>query len=301
MSRTRVIIRFAWRQLKKALKINLGDLIRLTRFPNLLIIVLTQYFTALFLIDQEGTWQQTLLNKNLFLLVFSTVLIAAAGYIINDYYDVKIDFINKPDRVLIGRKIRRRIALALHLLFNAVALMVGVYLDWKIAAIHFISIFLLWLYSNQLKRMPFIGNFTVGLLTGAAILIISLYYQQNFKLVLPYAVFAFAMTLIREIIKDLEDLKGDANFGCRTLPVIWGIRKTKLVLYILLIIFMITLAVFSYLADNMTLNLYFAILAIPMIYFVAKLVRADSKRKFGYLSNYCKVIMLSGVISMVFF
>ncbi len=186
-------------------------------------------------------------------------------------------------------------------MFNAIALLTCLFLGLKIALIHFISVFLLWLYSNQLKRLPFVGNFVIGLLTGMSILITGILYNHNLKLVATYSIFAFAITLIREVIKDLEDLKGDANFGCRTLPVVWGIRRTKFFIYFLIFGFMLILTLFMLEVNNQVLNHYFLVLSIPMVYFIYQLVKADSRKSFNYLSNFCKLIMLSGVISMAFF
>lgn len=271
------------------------------RLPNLLIIVLSQYFVAIFLINNNIPWQDTLFSLRLFLLSLSTVIIAAAGYLINDYYDVKIDLINKPDHVIVGKLVKRRQIMALHTVFNFTAIAIGSWIDIIIGLVHFGSAVLLWLYSNQLKRLPFIGNFCVGLLTGASILIVSLFYNESHWLVFTYAFFAFAMTLIREMIKDMEDWKGDITHGCITLPIIWGIRKTKNLIYLLLGIFVISLIYFIFAIQNITLTTYFLILIMPMAYFTYLLIKADTQKKFNQLSLYCKLLMLSGILSMSFF
>ena len=142
-------------------RLTISGLLKITRFWNLLIIGLAQYFAALFL-EQHAS----LTDWRLFILSASTILIAAAGYIINDYYDVKIDLINKPERVVIGKEVNRRFALLFHSLLSLTGVALGFILNWKIGAINFMSAFLLWWYSNDLKRQPFIGNFVVALLTG---------------------------------------------------------------------------------------------------------------------------------------
>jgi len=134
-------------------KFTFTGFLKLTRFWNLLIIAVAQYFTAAFLIGFEKIWY-----LNLFLLSTSTVIIAAAGYIINDYYDVKIDLINKPERVVIGKEVARRYAILSHSILSFIGVAVGFLLNWKIGIINFLSAFLLWWYSNNLKRQPFIGN-----------------------------------------------------------------------------------------------------------------------------------------------
>ncbi|MBI1770131.1 MAG: geranylgeranylglycerol-phosphate geranylgeranyltransferase [Bacteroidetes bacterium] len=269
--------------------------LKLTRFWNLLIIAFAQYFTATFLIDAEKIWDLKLL-----LLSGSTIIIAAAGYIINDYYDVKIDLINKPERVVIGKEVARRYAILFHSILSMIGTAIGFLLNWKIGVINFLSAFLLWWYSNDLKRQPFIGNFVVALLTGLSILLINILYHTNQPLVGIYSIFAFAMTLIREIVKDMEDLKGDNTFGCKTLPIIWGARKTKFFIYLLMAVLFGSVIYINELYKQLPLLYFFAFLFVPLVFLFARLVRADTKKDFYYLSQWCKVIMILGIVSMVF-
>lgn len=270
--------------------------IRLIRIQNLLIIVLTQYLAAIFIIDTVSVF-----TIPLFLISLSTVILAAAGYIINDYYDVKIDYINKPDRVIVGKVLKRRVVLFWHSALNFIAIAIGFYLHWKIGLIHFAAAFMLWLYSNQLKRLPFIGNLIVALLTGLSISILAFYFNERQLVLHIYALFAFAISLIREIVKDMEDWKGDANFGCKTLPIIWGIRKTKVFLYILIVLFYILIFYMTQFLQNDILYYYFSGLTFFLIYFIHRLRLADTMKHYRFLSTFCKVIMLSGILSMVFF
>lgn len=269
--------------------------LKLTRFGNLTIIGLAQYFTAAFLIDKSKIF-----DLELFLLSCSTILIAAAGYIINDYYDVKIDFINKPERVVIGRSIARRYAILFHVAFSFLGILIGVYLSLRVGALNILSVFLLWLYSNNLKRLPLIGNVTVAFLTGLSIYMVEVYYRTGNSLVLIYSSFAFFMTLIREIIKDMEDLKGDNTFGCKTLPIIWGIRKTKLVIYIILTVFSITVLVLNYFYVGLSIYYFLLCLFVPLLILLLRLIRADRMKDFAWLSTFSKVIMLLGILSMAF-
>ncbi|MFO0267636.1 MAG: UbiA family prenyltransferase, partial [Cyclobacteriaceae bacterium] len=147
---------------------------RLTRLWNLAIVALTQYCTAGFLVSSS-----TLTDWRLLVLASSTVMIAAAGYIINDYYDVKIDLVNKPDRVVVGKWIPRRFAILFHSFLSIAGTALGFLLSWPIGVINFFSAFLLWVYSNQLKRQPFIGNLTIALLTGSAVLLVEVLYHSH--------------------------------------------------------------------------------------------------------------------------
>ena len=273
----------------------LRSFLLLTRFWNLLIIGVAQYCTAVFLFSPDKVF-----DTRLFLLTVSTVLIAAGGYVINDYYDVKIDLINKPERVVIGKSITRRYALLIHTLLSLTGVGIGFLLSWKIGLVNAGCAFLLWLYSNALKRLSFIGNFTVALLTGLSIFIVNVLYPPWSVLTCIYALFAFFITLVREIIKDLEDLKGDDTFGCRTLPIVYGIRKTKMVNYFLLILFSMVVISLNQLVTPLPMEFFAWSLFLPMAAFSGWLVRADTRRDFYQLSQFCKVIMLVGILSMAF-
>lgn len=271
------------------------SLFRLTRVWNLLIIAFSQYFTAAMLVHKHAIW-----DWRLFVLSLSTVFIAAGGYIINDYYDVKIDLVNKPDRVVIGKGITRRYAILLHTVLSILGILLGLLLNWRISAINFASVFLLWWYSNDLKRQPFIGNVVVALMTGIAIMMVDAIYQTGNTLIVIYATFAFFMTLIREIIKDMEDLKGDNTFGCRTLPIIWGLRKTKFMIYIILVIFTVIVLLLSFISSKLP-EYYFLIFLFPTLaLLLIRLIKADTRKDFAWLSSFCKIIMLLGILSLAF-
>lgn len=280
-------------------KFDLAGFLKLIRVNNLLIIIFTQYMVKLFLIDESLQLIQTFSDLRLLGLVSATVLIAAAGYIINDYYDIKIDTINKPERVIIGRFIKRRVALGLNFLLNFIALWIAYKLSKEIFWTCFFSGFLLWVYSNQLKRLPLLGNLSIAFLTAVTVIILVLYNPQNHLLVYPFGMFAFFITLIREIVKDMEDMRGDETFGCKTLPIIWGIRRTKQVIYIFYFTFA-TILLFTYFSFPTTFALYlYGIVLPPLVYFFVRLVRADTRKDFHYLSQLCKAIMVLGVLSMV--
>jgi len=280
---------------KKYQPFTLHALLRLTRFWNLVIIGLSQYMAAIFLINPE-----LFIDGKLFVLASSTAIIAAAGYIINDYYDIKIDLINKPNRVVIGKNITRRYALFFHSILSFIGVALGFVLSWKLGVINFLSAFLLWVYSNNLKRQPFIGNFVVAWLTSISILLVNILYDVSNSLVIIYALFAFFMTLIREIVKDIEDLKGDNTFGCRTLPIVWGIRKTKVILYILLGLLASSVILLNAIYSQLPLSYFLIFLFMPLGLLLLRLIRADTRKDFYWLSQACKIIMLLGVISMVF-
>ena len=273
--------------------------LRLIRVQNLLIVVGTQYLARIALIGPRENWPQLLLDSRMVILTLSTVCIAAAGYIINDYFDVKIDIVNKPERVIIGRYLKRRWAITAHQALNVIGCLLGLLLSRWVFVVDVLSVSLLWFYSANLKRQPFIGNLVVSFLTALSLIVMAVYYKQNENLLLMYAAFAFVVTLVREIIKDMEDVRGDARYGCRTLPIIWGIRRTKSLLYIIVASFITTLFVTADSWNNPRLGWIFMLLLIPVSWLVYRLVLADTRREYSYLSNLCKLIMLMGVLTMV--
>jgi len=160
-------------------------------------------------------------------------------------------------------------------------------------------VFMLWWYSNFLKRLPFVGNFVVAFLTAGSIAIPWLLYPFAGKTnILIYTIFAFFMTLVREIIKDMEDLKGDNTFGCKTLPIVWGLRKTKTLIYFLTFSFLLSVFLTDILVEPLPMLYFSVFLFAPVAWLMIRLVRADTKKDFYKLSQLCKLIMVLGIFSM---
>ncbi|GAB2483378.1 MAG: prenyltransferase [Cytophagales bacterium] len=280
--------------------LSVRGLFRISRPINLLLVAFAQGMTAYFLVETNAQGLPVLQDYRLYLLILSTVIITAAGYMINDYYDVKIDYVNRPHEVVVGKGIKRRVVIVLHTVFNFTAIGLGYLIAPRMALINFFAAFLLWLYSNRLKREPFIGNLTVAFLTGLAIYLIAFYYQKNELLVFTYAMFAFFLNLIREIIKDIEDRPGDRKHGCRTLPIVIGFRKTKQVIFAIAITFVGAILTVTFQINNSHLFVFFGVLGIVFCLFMWKVYRSDRKNHFTQLSAWAKLLMLMGTMSMAF-
>ena len=274
---------------------NIGGFITASRVPNQLIIAFTQVTTGLILLGQP---LESILSHDFILLILTTQMIAAGGYIINDYYDQKIDMINRPDRVIVGIKLRRRFALLAHLLLTVLAVIIGYWIDPLMGLIHLFSGTVLWLYSNQLRRLPFFGNLAIATLSGMIFLIVSVFFRTQSNLVMIYSFFAFTITLIREIIKDIEDVKGEAAFGCKTLPVIWGIQGAKIAIYLISIVGISLVAFLLWLTKSLLLAYYFMALGPVFGWFLWKLIKADTRQHFVSLHHFCNLIILSGLVSI---
>jgi 4-hydroxybenzoate polyprenyltransferase len=293
------------------------SIFRLIRLPNLIIIGLTLYFTKYFLIrplvELAGS-ELKLSNTDFFLLNLSVIFIAAAGYIINDYFDTKIDFINKPERVIVGKSITRRYAILWHVLLSFAGVSLGFYLGYKsgmpkLGLIQFLSVGLLWFYSTDFKRLFLIGNLVVAFLSGLVPLIAALFEPNRYfievRFVLAYCIFAFIISLIREIVKDMEDVKGDSEMYCKTLPVVWGIRASKYTVLFLSFITMALLGIIQYLqfkTNDMLSFWYFTLLIqVPFFVFFYMIIRAGEQKEYKRASLLIKLIMLTGITSMFVF
>lgn len=301
--------------------------LKLVRFPNLVYIFLTQYllqYAVLAPVFSHYGLRPALGPGRFFLLSLSTVLIAAAGYIINDYFDINIDQVNKPERVIIDRVISRRWAILWHTLFNVIGVLLGFGIAWSIGYpvlgfTQLVTSGLLWFYSTSYKRQMLIGNIVISVLTALTVMVVGFYEPKLYRevnildaradyrilwLLLSYAIFAFFISMVREIVKDLEDIKGDEWLGCRTMPIVYGVNASKDVASVLgwLLIALIVIGeVVSYRLGWYWLIIYLlAAVQLPLVYVIRKLAAAREPAEFHQVSSFVKAIMLTGILSMLF-
>jgi 4-hydroxybenzoate polyprenyltransferase len=262
-----------------------------------------------------------------YVLCFSSVLIAAAGYIINDYFDINIDIVNKPQKLVVDNGISRRWAIFFHFIFSLAGILMGFYIgletgNWLIGCSHTGVALLLWIYSTTLKKKAVSGNVLIALLTAWSLLVVYFYVllntdfavatevhlealQKFFRISLLYAAFAFQVTLIREMVKDIEDVEGDRRYGCKTMPIIWGIQVSKIVvtIFMIFLLSLLVLVLFYILQYRMWVpslyNLLF--LLIPSILTFRYFQLAQTVADFNKVSQWIKGIMLSGILSMLLF
>lgn len=283
----------------RLLTTDLPGFIKASRIPSLLIISITQVFTAVYLVSDFSNKYSIIYSIDFILLIISTLMIAAGGFIINDYYDQKIDMINRPKKVVVGTKFRRRLAMLSHSLLSVTGIAIGFWLDIRIGAVHIFSTFGLWYYSNHLRRLPIIGNMTISFLTSLTLLIVAVFFRRHELLVYVYALFAFLTILVREVIKDIEDVKGEAAVGCQTIPVVWGIRGAKAFIYLVIAAGGSFLVSFLLTTESMLVRYYFLLLIPVFGWFIYKLARSDRQQHYIHLRMITNLIILSGLISML--
>jgi 4-hydroxybenzoate polyprenyltransferase len=275
---------------------------QLIRLPNLLIMLLCLVLVRAGLL-RPATPLATLLDLRFALLVFATLCVGAAGYIINDYYDVKIDAINRPGRLVVGRAVNRRRAMLAHLLLSGLGVVVGGLLSPLLGMVTLGSAVLLWGYSVRFKRVALVGNVSIATLTAALVLLPELQLRTGTSSVWVYALAAFLLTVVREIVKDVEDMRGDAQHDCHTLPIVWGVARTKWVAGFFLgclLLLVVGAVAGTLLHGPVLLGGWLLVLVLgPLVALANLLWRADRRRHFSKLSNWCKGIMLAGVLSML--
>lgn len=305
--------------------------LRLIRWPNLVFIVLTQilfYYCAILPVYAGvGFDHAWFLSPEAFrLLVASSVLVAAAGYIINDYFDLNIDQVNKPDAIVVQKIIKRRWAIFWHLGLSLAGLLCTIYAcrltgNWLVAPLNLLCVLLLWFYSTTFKKKFLIGNLVIALLTAWVVLVLyisdlnllsltryAVYRQvlnKTFKLAMLYGGFAFVISLIREVVKDMEDIAGDEKYGCRTMPIVWGIPASKVftaVWLVVLILAVLVLQVYALLMGRFFAALYGIVtVALPLVLILRNLYTATTPAQFHKISTWIKLVMLTGIMSMLFF
>jgi len=296
--------------------------LKLIRIENLFIMCFTMVCMRYFVI--EPVLSRTYFSEAMFwILVTSTILIGAAGYIINDYFDVKTDSINHPETVVIDKAIKRRTAMLLHLVFSGAGLLLGAWLSYRCGALRLvlfqlIAITLLWYYSTSFKKQLLTGNIVIAVLT-ALIPLMPFAYEilcgvhrntaffdqapDRIKTALAFTIlycsFAFLTSLIREIVKDMEDFKGDIQTGGKTMPISWGVTTTKVVCFFLIIITMgiLSFSVLKLWQWHQKQSAFYLIMAVftPLLILIWMVIRARSPQQFKMASLLLKLIMLFGI------
>ncbi len=302
---------------------------RMIRLPNLIFIALTQvlFYECIIRPVLDPLQLPAEIDRiSLIFLILASLFIAAAGYIINDYFDINIDQVNKPEKNVVDSVVSRRWAMLWHFVISGIGVLLSIYVYirsslWYIPLANLGCVFLLFVYSLTLKKKLLIGNIVISFLTAWVIVILFLSEVKIFhtqaltedliasqkivRLGLLYSSFAFIITLIREAIKDMEDLAGDMKYGCRTMPIVWGVNATKIyvavwlvVLLAMVIIAQVYVSQFRWWWPSIYSTLF---IILPLGFLLVKLFSASTPKQFHVLSTVTKLVMLSGILSMLFF
>jgi 4-hydroxybenzoate polyprenyltransferase len=275
------------------------SLFSVVRGYNIPIIILAQYLSALFILAPEKKPLAILLDLNLFIIVLASSLTIASGYIINNFYDSKKDLINRPNKSMLDRLVSQKTKLNVYFTLNFIVAFLAILVSWRACLFFSVYIFLIWYYSHRIKKYPIIGNLTAALLAVLPFFAILLYYKNLYEVIFGHASFLFLLLLIREMIKDLENIKGDLATDYKTIPIIYGEEVSKKVIIALTISTLVPIYILIELFDVGYMDIYFYSCLIVLIFFILSLWKANTKKQFLVLHNVLKFLIVAGVFCIV--
>ena len=295
----------------RLLIMKIASLFSVVRGYNIPIIILAQYLSAIFILAPEKRALDILLDFNLFILVFASSLTIASGYIINNFYDSRKDLINRPNKSMLDRLVSQKTKLSVYFTLNFIVALMAMFVSWRVFLFFSGYIFFIWFYSHKIKKYPFIGNLMAAILAVLPFFAILLYFYtripfediENYKIqlvvIFGHATFLFLLLLIREMIKDLENLKGDLANDYKTIPIVYGQLISKQIVTILTILTVFPVYYLIEISDVGFMDIYFYCCFIILIFFLIYLWKANSKAQFLLLHNVLKFLIVAGVFCIV--
>ena len=275
------------------------SLFSVVRGYNIPIIILAQYLSAIFILAPKKRALSILLDFDLFIIVLASSLTIASGYIINNFYDSKKDLINRPNKSMLDRLVSQKTKLQVYFALNFTVALLVIIVSWRAFLFFSAYIFLIWYYSHRIKKYPIIGNLTAAFLAVLPFFAILLYYKNFYEVIFGHAVFLFLLLLIREMIKDLENIKGDLANDYKTIPIIYGEVVSKKMITLLTILTIIPVYVLIEIFDVGYMDIYFYSCLIILIFFLQYLWKSNTKQQFILLHNVLKFLIVAGVFSII--
>ena len=284
----------------KLLLIKFFSLFSVIRGYNILVLILAQYLTSIYILSKKDTIKEVLIDLNLFLIVLASSLCIASGYIINNFYDSEKDLINRPIKSKIDRFVSQNTKLSIYFVLNFLAIVLASYVSFRAVLFFSSYIFLIWLYSHKIKKMIIMGNIMSSTLTVAPFFAILVYYK-NFEFVIFFhALFLTLNLLAKEILKDLENIKGDFLINYKTVPVVYGERFSKRCITLAIVFAMLSSSVLLIFYDLGAMTYYFKSLYFIYPVFFISLFISSKKTHFKILHNFMKLILIIGVCFIPF-
>ncbi len=275
------------------------SLFSVVRGYNIPVIVLAQYLSAIFILAPEERAMDVLLDTHLFLIVLASSLTIASGYIINNFYDAQKDLINRPKKSMLDRLVSQQTKLHVYFALNILVTLLAFLVSWRAAAFFSAYIFLIWFYSHKLKKYPVIGNLTAALLAVLPFFGILMYFKNFYQVIFAHATFLYLLILTRELIKDLENIKGDLVANYRTIPVMFGESVSKKLITALTFLTVVPVYLLIDVYNVGYMDIYFYTGMIIIIYFLILLWKAETQKQYLKLHNILKLLIVTGVFCIV--
>ena len=266
---------------------------------NILIVVIAQYLSSIYILAYNKPLYQVVFDLNLLMLVLASSTTIAGGYIINNFYDYEKDLINRPQKSMLDRLVGQNTKLSLYFVLNFLAVIMASYVSFRAVIFFSIYIFGIWFYSHKLKKLPIIGNLTSAILTITPFFAVFIYYKNFETVIFVHATFLFLIIAMRELTKDLENIKGDLALNYKTIPIVYGEKLSKIMLTILVLLTLIPtyLLIFNFSIGRM--NYFFYSSIILLIVFMLLLWKSSKKIEYLILHNILKLIIVTGVFSIL--
>ena len=296
---------------QKLLLKKMASLFSVIRGYNIPVIILAQYLSAIFILAPEKKPLAILLDVNLFLLVFASAITIASGYIINNFYDSKKDLINRPNKSMLDRLVSQSTKLQVYFALNFIAATLGLIVSWKAFLFFSTYIFLIWFYSHKIKKYTVLGNLTATIMAVIPFFALTLHFyyslsfedlishKGHFAVIFTHAAFLFLLLLIREMIKDLENIKGDLVNDYQTIPIRFGEKISKQIITILCLLTIVPVYILIEIYEIGYMDIYFYTSFIVLIFFLKYLWKSNTKERYLMLHNLLKFLIVAGVFSIV--
>lgn len=286
---------------QKLLIFKLSALLSLVRWYNIFFLALSQYLAAIFILNDQQLWWRTLKNPDLHYMVFASLFCVAGGYLINNFYDLEKDLINRPNKTIYEKIVKQSTALRLYFLFNIIGTGFGLLVSFNVFLYMSAFVFALWFYSHKLKKITFIGNVMAALLAITPFFAIFIYYHLEDLLIITYVSFILLIIFIREIIKDLETLKGDVITGYNTLPVRIGISRTKILIIGFALLGALPAFAIFYKTNFTGISYYLFAGGLGVALSIGLLFSADSQKDYQRINTLYRFLIIGGIFGLVLF
>lgn len=283
----------------KFLLLKILSLFSIVRGYNILMIVLAQYLASIYILAHELPLRLVVFDLRLFVLVMASALVIAGGYIINSFYDSEKDLINKPRKSMLDRLVSQQTKLSTYFVLNFLSVLLASYVSFRAVVFFSAYIFGIWLYSHKLKRIPLVGNLVSATLSITPFFVVFVYYRNFETVIFVHALFLFLLILARELIKDMENILGDMAQNYKTLPILYGMRFSKICISALILLTLIPALLLIYNFEVGYMYLYFMASIAFLLLFLILLWKAQSKKHFVLLHNILKFIIVMGVFSIL--
>ena len=283
----------------KLLIMKIVSLFSVIRGYNIPIIILAQYLSAIFILAPEKKPLHVILDIYLLLIVIATALTIASGYIINSFYDSKKDLINRPNKSTLDRLVSQKTKLSVYFTLNFAVAFLAIFISWRAFLYFSVYIFLIWFYSHKVKKFVVIGNLMATLMAILPFFALLLYFKNFYEVIICHATFLFLLILIREMIKDLENIKGDLANDYKTIPILYGELTSKKIITLLTILTIIPVFLLIEKFEIGNMDLYFYSCLLVLILFLIKLWKSEFKEDYLMLHNLLKFLIVAGVFCIV--